>query len=73
MICLKAQKEIRLYKLMKVMLRETRETFMSKATLLSFDVEAFALLPAQSLEETACICWYLIQQNHKLINHTSTH
>lgn len=50
MICLKAQKEIRLYKSMKVMLRET---FMSKATLLSFDVEAFALLPAQSLEETA--------------------
>ena len=70
MICLKAQKEIRLYKLMKVMLRET---FMSKATLLSFDVEAFALLPAQSLEETVCICWYLIQENHKLINHTSTH
>lgn len=70
MICLKAQKDIRLYKLMKVMLRET---FMSKATLLSFDVEAFALLPAQSLEETACICWYLIQENHKLINHTSTH
>ena len=55
---------------MKVILRET---FMSKATLLSFDVEAFALLPAQSLEETACICWYLIQENHKLINHTSNH
>ena len=50
-----------------------RETFMSKATLLSFDVKAFALLPAQSWEETACISGYLIQENHKLINHTSTH
>ena len=55
---------------MKVILRET---FMSKATLLSFDVKAFALLPAQSWEETACIRWYLIQENHKLINHISTH
>lgn len=64
MICLKAQKEIRLYELMKVILRET---FMSKATLLSFDVKAFALLPAQSWEETVCMRWYVIQENYKLI------